>query len=43
MSDQEVHGKVLAVDEVVHDLPDIRGHDEGVNVAVVFVVERSPG
>ena len=42
MSDQEVHGEVLAVDEVVHNVPDIRGHDEAIDVAVIFVVESSP-
>ena len=42
MGDQEVHGEVLAVDEVVHNVPDIRGHDEAIDVAVIFVVESSP-
>ena len=42
MGDQEVHGEVLAVDEVVHNVPDIRGHDKAVDVAVIFVVESSP-
>ena len=42
VGDQEVHGKVLAVDESVHNISDVRRHDVGVHVAVVFVVESSP-
>ena len=42
VGDQEVHGEVLAVDEVVHNVPDIRGHDVAVDVAVIFVVESRP-
>ena len=43
MGDQEVHGEILTVDEVVHNVPDIGGHDVAVDVAVIFVVESSPG
>ena len=41
--DEEVHGEVLAVHEGVHGLPDDGGHDVGVDVAVVLVVEGRPG
>ena len=42
MGYQEVHGEILTVNEVVHNFPDVRGHDVAVDVAVVFVVESSP-
>ena len=41
--DEEVHGQVLAVHEVVDHVPDGGVHDVGVDVAVVLVVEGGAG
>ena len=43
MTNEEVEGKVLTVHEGVHGVSDDLRHHVGINVTVVFVVERCSG
>lgn len=43
VGDQEVHGDVLAVDVLVHHVPDGLGHHVGVQVGVVLQKHKDRG